>query len=1515
MKLFFSICLTLIGLSANAQTYCTPTFNSCGSGNYISIVNVGGISNTAVGCSVWDYTSMVGNISSGVLTPMTVTCAGWDGIAVFIDLNNDGDLSDAGELMYAQYTASGPPTTYNFNILVPPGTPGGNHRMRIMAGNGGSVSGNPNPCVGVQWGNYHDYTVYIPPSGQNDVGISSIDSPSVFCPGMHNIVATIGNFGTNIIDSATIHWMVDGIVQSNINFVGTLDTVGGTGSTTASVLLGNYNFSTNNPYNVVAWTSNPNGVPDSITSNDTTSVILQSNLPPPGNIAISAIQGTQATLTWSGGSANSWLWVNVLAGSPNVGPGTVAPSPTATITGLISETGYDFYVREVCPTGDTSTWAGPFFYLTPFECPPNSFCFLTGGQTGRDGPSQAQINTVYSGTNLAGQVTVTGGIQQWTIPSGGLYEIEVFGAQGGGSAARPGGKGARVRGEITLTGGMTLNIVVGQTGNITGGNTPSGNRGGGGGTFVWDVAQPAQPLIAAGGGGGSNVSVTGAALGVDGTDANAGTARAGGGGTPGTGGNGASPGGAGFLTNSSNESSGFPALSALNGATGGDGYSAVSHFGGFGGGGGGGGNPSTTFASGGGGGYSGGAGQETPASQGGGGGGSYNSGVNQDNSAGARFNAGVVIIKVLSSGAPDDIGVISIDSPTVFCPGPQNVVASINNFGITQVTTARVNWTVDGVVQPFFSFTGTLDTIGGTGASSAQVNLGSYNFSTNNAYDIKAWTSIPNGAVDTVNGNDSSEITVQSSLPPPSNVMTTAVLGNQASLSWSGGSSNSWLWVLVPSGIPLSGVGTASLVPNVTIFGLTPLTTYDFYVREVCPTGDTSSWAGPLTFGTPFLCPPNALCFSTCGQTGKDGPSQTQVNLEYAGTPLAGNVIANNGIQYFVVPSSGVYQINAIGAVGGGISGGLGANLSGEFTLDGGDTLIILAGQEGMDPGDGSATGGGGTYVVLVDATSSIQMSNGLKVTPLMVAGGGGANPGVAHADANANFTTAGLDGSGANGSGVGGINGNGGGIPAPNNRGGAGGGFLTNGDQTGTCGSGTESGYSFLNGGQGGLSAAPTCGSFQYEGGFGGGGGSNSSGYRGSGGGGGYSGGGGGQTNTNATTHRGGGGGSLNSGSSPNATLAAAGPGRIIISPLSSGALNDVGVVSIDVPPSFCEATVNIPATVLNFGINQVNSLTLNWSLDNVLQTPVPYTSLLDTFGGSGSSSAQVILGTHNFVAGVPVVIKAWTSNPNGGVDTVGTNDSSEIVRSALSQAVISSITEDEVCELGDLTLSVVSNANTIAWYDDPGLTNQVGAGPSITILGATSTQTRYVRGENTNGCNTAGNTVVGTVSQTPDVDFTVTAINGAVVDFISNIVGSFDSVLWDFSDGVFSNLLNPSHTFTSTGTRFVFLTAYEGSCVDDTSKVLFVNVGLDNTALAEAIKLYPNPSEGQFMLEIPQNGESMKIEIMNLEGKVMYKQDLPYADGITKKEFDLQGLAAGNYLLKVILGGQVAYKRISIY
>ena len=127
--------------------------------------------------------------------------------------------------------------------------------------------------------------------------------------------------------------------------------------------------------------------------------------------------------------------------------------------------------------------------------------FTNLGAIGRLGPTS--LSSHYNGQDHDGQVTVVSGIQRWTVPYTGDYEIEAIGAAGGYEKASKSrqyrGGGGRMIGTFHLSKGETIQILVGQQG---GNNSKHITSGGGGGTFV--VRASNTPLIIAGGGGGLN---------------------------------------------------------------------------------------------------------------------------------------------------------------------------------------------------------------------------------------------------------------------------------------------------------------------------------------------------------------------------------------------------------------------------------------------------------------------------------------------------------------------------------------------------------------------------------------------------------------------------------------------------------------------------------------------------------------------------------------------------------------------------------------------------------------------------------------------------------------------------------------------------------------------------------------------------------------------------------------------------------------------------------------------------
>lgn len=98
---------------------------------------------------------------------------------------------------------------------------------------------------------------------------------------------------------------------------------------------------------------------------------------------------------------------------------------------------------------------------------------------------------------------------------------------------------------------------------------------------------------------------------------------------------------------------------------------------------------------------------------------------------------------------PDNGAIASISKD--FSTGNKNVYTTLQNPGNNNITSAQIEWSVDGNMQNTYSFSGTL-----TSNNSTKLTLGSYNFSAGYS-TIKVWITGVNNGSDNYNANDTLE--------------------------------------------------------------------------------------------------------------------------------------------------------------------------------------------------------------------------------------------------------------------------------------------------------------------------------------------------------------------------------------------------------------------------------------------------------------------------------------------------------------------------------------------------------------------------------------------------------------------------------------------------------------------------------------------------------------------------------------------------------------------------------------
>lgn len=639
--------------------------------------------------------------------------------------------------------------------------------------------------------------------------------------------------------------------------------------------------------------------------------------------------------------------------------------------------------------------------------------------------------------------------------------------------------------------------------------------------------------------------------------------------------------------------------------------------------------------------------------------------------------------------------------------------------------------------------------------------------------------------------------------------------------------------------------------------------------------------------------------FTSAGANGNVGPLQGQCDTEYAGTSLDGNVTATGGIQYWVIPNTGTYTIEAFGGQGYGPFGGRGAHITGEFALTAGETIKILVGQQAGDYLNFPATtynhqfgGGGGSFVTLANNT------------PLVVAGGGGGNhTGAYVTGCDGQITQNGADGVTGSIIGAGGTGGLGG-LQASSADGG--GGF--NGDGDGLAG-----GQAFVNGGLGGID--------EGTGGFGGGGGTSSwNNYRG-GGGGGYSGG-GGANNSGTCCAVGGGGGSFNSGSNP-IDLAGVqlGDGQVIIT------LNcnpTMGSLTADI--------ASLPNITEECVLDSLTAPTASNSCGSALYEGIPDATLPITTVGTTTVTWTYDDGVNTITQTQDVVISGVDNTPPIE-DVASLPTLAENCGFTPPTPTASDVCDGTINGVADVTFPLTSGgANTVTWTYTDNSGNSATQTQTINITDGGAPQPSVATLAPFDGCNsvtpptpTAVDACVGTIAGTPDVTFPITTLgtttvtwtyddgNGNIVTQTQDIsVTAIDTGITangaqltaDLAAGTYqwidcANLqpiageTNQMFEPTTTGEYAVIVS--DGSCSDTSACVL-----VDFTGITEwnknAIKLYPNPTNtGMFTIDF--DGVMDEIQVMDALGRAV-----EVSVNLSTGEINGSNLEAGRYSVKVI-------------
>ena len=306
---------------------------------YISRVQLNTIDNVSTGQFYSDFTAVSTDLTKSTQYTITVTPT-WagtvysEGYAVWIDYNNNGDFTDAGELVFSQAATQTTPVSGSFT--VPATATDGATRMRVSL----KYNGIPTACEAFTYGEVEDYTVNIGATTGGD-----IEAPT----------APTSLAASAITETtAILNWTAstDNVGVTGYEVFQGATSIGTVTATTTNIT--GLTASTNYTFTVKATDAAGNVSAASNSVNVTTNAAPDTQAPSaPGALAASNITQTSVDLSWSAATDNIGVTgYDVYQNGVNV---STVTGITTSIAGLTASTSYSFYVIAKDAAGNISS--------------------------------------------------------------------------------------------------------------------------------------------------------------------------------------------------------------------------------------------------------------------------------------------------------------------------------------------------------------------------------------------------------------------------------------------------------------------------------------------------------------------------------------------------------------------------------------------------------------------------------------------------------------------------------------------------------------------------------------------------------------------------------------------------------------------------------------------------------------------------------------------------------------------------------------------------------------------------------------------------------------------------------------------------------------------------------------------------------------------------------------------------------------------------------------------------------
>ncbi len=313
--------------------------------------------------------------------------------------------------------------------------------------------------------------------------------------------------------------------------------------------------------------------------------------------------------------------------------------------------------------------------------------------------------------------------------------------------------------------------------------------------------------------------------------------------------------------------------------------------------------------------------------------------------------------------------------------------------------------------------------------------------------------------------------------------------------------------------------------------------------------------------------------------------------------------------------------------------------------------------------------------------------------------------------------------------------------------------------------------------------------------------------------------------------------------------------------------------------------AQVNCPAHL---------PLTLLGNTDYCIGSPGSELSINETYTGyewlpTSETSQNVLLTAGSY----QVVITHYT----GCTDTLAFQVNQV---SNPSQPVIDADGPTQFCQGESVVLSVPTWYPYYEW-------NTGSVSDEVTVFEG---GTYVVSIEDWIGCSSSSNSVQVIVDPLPTAAFSPN-LNMFDIEF-ANLSSDATDYEWNFGDGSTSTDFEPTYTYSASGILEMYLVA-SNNCGTDTAFLNLESVGIEGISESASFSIYPNPSNGEFSIEIGSSANTpLSMSIFNSLGQLVFSQSIKA--GLGTSRFAVKDLPAGMYIVELRSGESNSTGRLFI-